>query len=116
MLKRLLPRLAETHGRIDETDHTVGLGKIAPELSGVGVDVLREQTMAVATGQQGLEQGPRLLAPAQGGQGIDIPEGADGECVLGDAEVVLFQVAKDEIAAAEPLLDRGDGAGKTRVK
>jgi hypothetical protein len=71
--------------------------------------------MAVAAGQQDLEQGPRLLAPAQGGQGIDIPEGADDECVLGDAEVVLFQVAKDEIAAAEPLLDRGDGAGKARV-
>ena len=27
----------------------------------------------------------------------------------------LFQVAKDEIATAEPLLDRGDGVGKARV-
>ena len=89
MLKRLLPRLAETHGRIDETDHAVGLGKIAPELSGIGVDVLREQTMVIAAGQQGLEQGPRLLAPAQSSQGIDIPEGTDDECVLGDAEVVF---------------------------
>ena len=37
----VLPGLAQTHGALDEPDHGVGLGKVAPKLAGGGIDILR---------------------------------------------------------------------------
>src|SRR4051812_9322860 len=46
--KRLLPALAETHRRDDQADHRVGLREIAPQLAGLGVDVLGQQAEMAA--------------------------------------------------------------------
>ena len=77
--------------------------------------MLGEQAVAVAVAEQALEQGARLVAAAQRGQRIDIPEGADEEGVLRLAEVVVLDVAEDEVAALQVLLDGRDRAGEARV-
>ena len=73
--------------------------------------------MAIALGEQVLEQGARRVRAPDGRQCIDQPECADHECIAGRAEVVLFQIAKDVVAALQFSfndLDRGDEAGVVR--
>src|SRR5258708_40341973 len=77
--------------------------------------MLGEEPVRIAQGEQALEERQGLVAPAQGREGIDQPERADDERVLGRAEVVLLDVAEDEIAALEVALDRGDGLGEAWV-
>ena len=51
--------------------------------------------------EQALEQRARLVAAAERGERVDVPERADDERVLGRAEVVLLDVAEDEVAALQ---------------
>jgi trehalose 6-phosphate synthase len=37
----VLPSLAQAHGALDEPDHGIGLGKVAPKLAGGRIDILR---------------------------------------------------------------------------
>src|SRR5688572_30914486 len=48
-------------------------------------------------------------------QRLDIPEGAEVERRLGQAEIVLAGVAQHVLAAAQPLLDRGEGVDEAAV-
>src|SRR2546422_10357546 len=82
----LVPGDAETHRGIDHADHAVGLRKIPPQFAAARVDVLREQTVAVAAGEYALEEGAGLVLAAQRRQRVGVPEGGDGEGVLGEAE------------------------------
>src|SRR5258708_25154965 len=111
----LVPGDAETHCGIDHADHAIGLRKISPQFAGSRVDVLREQTVAVAAGEYAFEQGAGLVLASQRRQRVDIPEGADHEGVLRNAEVVRHAVAKEELPAAQLLLDRVDRGREARV-
>src|SRR2546427_3341717 len=84
----LVPGDAETHCGIDHADHAVGLRKIPPQFAGARVDMLREQTVAVAAGEDALGQSARLLLASPRPQRVDIPEGADHESGLGEGEGV----------------------------
>src|SRR5438445_5370906 len=95
----LVPGDAETHRGIDHADHAVGLRKIPPQFTAARVDMLREQTVAVAPGEYALEQSTGLLLAPQRRQRVDIPEGADHEGVLRNAEVIRDAVAEEELAA-----------------
>src|SRR6266568_2596772 len=77
--------------------------------------MLREQTVAVAATEYALEQRAGLVLASQRGQRVDIPEGADHEGVLRDAEVIRPAVAEQELPAAQLLLDRVDGGSKARI-
>ena len=77
--------------------------------------MFRQQAMAVAAGQQLLEQRPRFVATIQCREGIDVPEGADQKRILGLAEIVLLDIAKNEIAVAQVFLDGIYGRGKARI-
>src|SRR5438094_3565661 len=90
----LVPGDAETHRGIDHADHAVGLRKVPPQFAAARVDMLREQTVAVAAAEYALEQRAGLVLPSQRGQRVDIPEGADHEGVLRDAEVIRRAVAE----------------------
>src|SRR5207249_5749903 len=111
----LVPGDAETHRGIDHADHAVGLRKIPPQFAAARVDVLREQTVAVAAGEYALEEGAGLVLASQRRQRVDVPEGADDEGVLRNSEVILHAVAEDELAAPQLPLDRLDRRGKARV-
>src|SRR6266704_4752260 len=104
----LVPGDAEPHCGIDHADHAVGLRKIPPQFAAARVDMLGEQTVAVAAGEYALEQGSGLVLASQRRQRVDIPEGADHEGVLGNAEVVRHAVAEDELAAPQFPFDRLD--------
>src|SRR2546422_2427224 len=84
----LVPGDAETHRGIDHADHAVGLRKIPPQFAAARVDMLREQTVAVAAGEYALEECAGLLPSSQRRQRVDIPEGADVEGVLRNAEII----------------------------
>src|SRR5713101_6215507 len=111
----LVPGDAETHRGIDHADHAVGLWKIPPQFAGARIDVLGQKPVAVATSEYALEQRTSLFLASQRGQGVDIPEGADHEGVLRNAEVIRHAVAEEELAATQLLLDRLDGRGEARV-
>src|SRR5438093_5785253 len=111
----LVPGDAETHRGIDHADHAVGLREVPPQFAGARIDMLREQPMAVAAAEYALKQRAGLLLASQRGQRVDIPEAADHEGVLRDAEVIRHAVAKEELPAAQLLLDRVNSGSKTRV-
>src|SRR5712692_3726062 len=111
----LVPGDAETHCGIDHADHAVGLRKITPQFARARVDMLREQTVAVAAGEYAFEQYAGLVLPSQRRQRVDIPEGANRKSVLRNAEVVRNAVAEEELAAPQLLLDRLDRRGEARV-
>src|SRR6266702_92402 len=111
----LVPGDAETHRGIDHADHAVGLRKVPPQLAAARVDMLREQTVAVAAAEYALEQRAGLVLASQRGQRVDIPEGADHEGVLRDAEVIRPAVAEQELPAAQVLLDGLDRGSEARV-
>src|SRR5687767_8565214 len=46
---------------------------------------------------------------------FDVPEGAEIERRLGPAEIVLGRVAQHMLAAAQALLDRGEGIDEARI-
>src|SRR6267378_3788875 len=77
--------------------------------------VLGQKPVAIAAGEYALEQRAGLLLAPKRGQRVDVPESADHEGVLRDAEVVRGAVAKQELPAAQLLLDRTDGGGEARV-
>src|SRR5262245_24693834 len=112
---RRVPADGKPDRRADDPDHAVGLHEVAPVLAGPHVDVLRQKTMVVAAGEQPLEQRARLVTAAERREGVDVPERADHERVLGHAEIVLSDVAENEFAAHELGLDRAHGTGKPRV-
>src|SRR5262245_63603529 len=91
--ERLVPGDGETHRRIDQADHAVGLREVAPQLARRRLDVLREQAVLVAARDQRLEQRARLLRAPERRQRVDVPEGAYRERVLGHAEIVGLAVA-----------------------
>src|SRR3546814_7037062 len=86
------------HRRADEADQRVGLGKVAPQLVRVGRHVLRQQAEGIARREHGLEQRTGLLAAANSGEGVNIPEGADVEGHFGRPEIVRLRVAMQEPA------------------
>src|SRR5258708_37865764 len=77
--------------------------------------MLGQKPVAIAAGEYALEQGAGLLLAPKRGQRVDVPESADHEGVLRDAEVVRAAVAKQELPAPQLLLDRTDGGGEARV-
>src|SRR5881296_1319496 len=111
----LVPGDAETHRGIDHADHAVGLRKIPPQFAGARIDVLGQKSVAVAASEYALEQRTGLFLASQRGQGVDIPEGADHEGVLRNAEVIRHAVAEQELAATQLLLDRLHRRGEARV-
>src|SRR6266581_7628514 len=111
----LVPGDAETHRGIDHADHAVGLRKVSPQFAAARVDMLREQTVAVAAAEYALEQRAGLVLASQRGQRVDIPEGADHEGVLRDAEIVRAAVAEQELPAAQVLLDGLDRGSEARI-
>src|SRR5881398_2902429 len=90
-------------------------GAHRPPLARAGVDVLRQQAMAVAAGEHGLEQGARLVPLPQRGQRVDVPERAYEERVVRFAEVVLFDVPEDEVAALQLAPDGPNGGGESGI-
>src|SRR5947209_18583562 len=72
--KRLVPPPRQPDRRADEADHAVGLDEVAPLLPGARIHVLGEQAVAVAAGEQVFEQRPRLVAPSDGGERVDVLE------------------------------------------
>src|SRR5688572_17947430 len=110
LIKRLpscgvLPGSGQSHRRIDEADMRIGLREVAPGLAATELQVLREQAERIAPCQDPFEQRPRFLVPANRGQRVDVPEGADREACLGRAEVVRCDVAEQCIASAQALAD-----------
>src|SRR5690606_6986930 len=67
------------------------------------------QPERVAPGQYAFEQGACLLAPADRGQRVDVPEGTDGEAGLRYAEVVRRDIAEQAVPASQVPPDRLDG-------
>src|SRR5262249_35647949 len=104
-LERLVPGNRQARRAVDEADHAVGLREVAPQLAGGDVEVLGEEPEPVAALERRLEKRARLVAPAERGERIDVPEGADDERVGRRAEVVGLRVAEDLVAAAQILLD-----------
>src|SRR5687768_18035934 len=103
-LVNLIPLGRQPDGRIDDADHTVGLHEIPPQLSRLGVDILRQQAVRIAVSEHLLEQRPRFILSAHRGESVDVPESADDECVLGRAEIILLGIPEDEVAALEATL------------
>src|SRR5690606_31752338 len=83
----VLPRLAQGHGGDDQADVRIGLREVAPKLAAVEGQVLRQQAQVVAARQDLVEHRARLVLAADGGQRVDVPEGADDEAGLGLAEI-----------------------------
>src|SRR5256886_14143277 len=83
----LVPGDAETHRGIDHADHAVGLRKIPPQFAAARVDVLREQTVAVAAGAYAFEEGAGLVLAAPRRQRGVVPEGAGDESGVRKAAV-----------------------------
>src|SRR6266487_1324072 len=111
----LIPPPRQPDRRADEADHAVGLDEVAPLLPGARIHVLGEQAVAVAAGEHVFEQRPRLVAPSDGGERVDVPEGADQKGVLRRSEVVLLDISENEVAASQLALDGGHGASEARV-
>src|SRR5437763_13512937 len=100
--------LGESHRTFDDSCHAVGLREISPQLESSRVQIFRQQTVPIARRQSLLVKCPRFVAArtAHARQRLDVPEGADKERVLRIPEVVLFNVAIDEIAMTQVTLDR----------
>src|SRR5947209_11212495 len=111
----LLPAARQDAAGIDDTGHRVGLGQVAPKLAGCGMDVLRQQAEAVAARQHVNEELSRLRSASERGERVDVPELANEEGGLGQAEVVLGGVAHDEAVAPELLADDRAGAHEPLV-
>src|SRR5512146_44975 len=71
--------------------------------------------MAISARQQPLEEFARFIAAIQRGQRIDVPESADEKGILWFAEIVLVDIAEDEIAAPQVRLDGANGGRKARI-
>ena len=69
----------------------------------------------ISSGEHAFEQGPRFFAPAGGGQRFDVPEGAHGEGVLRQPEIVRRRVAEEMIAPAQNPGYRLERADKARI-
>src|SRR6266581_7914383 len=111
----LVPGDAETHCGIDHAHHAVGLREVPPQFAGARVDMLREQTVAVAAAEYALEQSAGLVLASQRRQRVDVPERADHEGVLRNPEVVRHAVTEEELPAAQVVLDRVDRGREARV-
>src|SRR5437870_13832557 len=57
----------------------------------------------------------RRSSDLEGGERVDVPEGAHEERVLRLPEIVLLDVTEDEVAVAQLALDRAHGAGDPGV-
>src|SRR3546814_20461027 len=78
-------------------------------------DLLRQQAEGIARREHGLEQRTGLLAAANSGEGVNIPEGADVEGHFGRPEIVRLRVAMQEPAMNEVALDLREGAEEAWV-
>src|SRR5258706_5666463 len=78
----LVPGDAETHRGIDHADHAVGLREIPPQFAGARVDMLREQPVAGATGEDALGNCPGLVRPTPRRRSVDRSEWAGHERAL----------------------------------
>src|SRR3546814_21100806 len=76
---------------------------------------LRQQAEGIARREHGLEQRTGLLAAANSGEGVNIPEGADVEGHFGRPEIVRLRVAMQEPAMNEVALDLREGAEEAWV-
>ena len=83
---------------MDEADVGEGLGEVAEELAGRGVDLLGEEADVVRAAGHEVEQRRRPLDLARERQALREPERADAERALAAGEAVLVQVAVDEAA------------------
>src|SRR6266536_6548426 len=72
--ERLIPPHRQPDRRGNEAHHAVGLDEVAPLLVRPRVDVLGEEAVPVAAGEQVLEQGARFIPLSQRGEGVDVPE------------------------------------------
>src|SRR6266480_4854355 len=113
--KRLIPPHGQPDRRPDEPDHTVRLHEVPPLLPRAGIDVLGQEAVPVAAAEQGLEQGAGLVALADRGERVDVPEGAHQEGVVGFPEVVLLHIAEHEVAALELAPDGPHRAHEPRI-
>src|SRR3546814_19026205 len=78
-------------------------------------DLLRQQAEGIARREHGLEQRTGLLAAANSGEGVNIPEGADVEGHFGRPEIVRLRVAMQEPAMNEVAIDLREGAEEAWV-
>src|SRR6266516_3557193 len=92
--KRLIPPHGQPDRRPDEPD---------------------QEAVPVAAAEQGLEQGAGLVALADRGERVDVPEGAHQEGVVGFPEVVLLHIAEHKVAALELAPDGPHRAHEPRI-
>src|SRR5215471_9268982 len=109
------PWTRQSHSAVDDADHRVGLGKIAPRLAGGGVGVLGHQAEVVARPEQLFEFLASLLAAADSRQGVEAPERANVEGGHGRAEIVGLLIAQHMRAGAQDLFDPLDGGNKPGI-
>src|SRR5438067_12815578 len=95
----LIPPPRQPDRRADQADHAVGLHEVAPLLPGPRIDVLGEQAVGVAAGEQVLEQRPAPVGASDGGRGVEVPEGADKKGVSRRSKAVLFEMRENEVPA-----------------
>src|SRR5688500_10457152 len=69
-LVNLIPLCRQSDGTVDDADHAVGLHEISPQLTRLGVDVFREQTVRVAMRENLFEQRPRFVLSAHRGESV----------------------------------------------
>src|SRR5258708_19172572 len=100
---------------MEQAHHAVGPRKMPPQLAAARIDVLGQKAVTIAAGEYPREQRAGLLLAPQRGERVDVPERADHEGVFRDAEVVRLAVAKQELPAAQVLLDRSNGGREARV-
>src|SRR5690606_2734360 len=111
----VLPWPAQGHGGDDQAHVRIGLREVAPQFAAVERQVLGQQAQVVPARQDLVEHRPRLVLATDGGQRVDVPEGADDEAGFGRTEVVGRDVAEQAVAALELAADGLDGGDEARV-
>src|SRR5690606_27301108 len=103
--QHVFPGAAQPHRTVDDAGHAVSLGEVPPRFLCFRIEVFREQAEARSAAQHVLEQLPRLIGAPDRRKGVDVPERADVESVLGLAEIVGGTVAEHVLAAPQVLLN-----------
>jgi hypothetical protein len=107
--------ISQVERAVDQPDMGEGLGKIAEERSGVGVDLFGKQSDMVGIVGHGVEDTFGLVETTGKGQDIHKPEGAQAESAFPAGEPVVGMVAVDQAAGHELLHDPVHGPLDARV-
>src|SRR5262249_4024353 len=114
-LHHRLPRTRQPHRAVDDTNHRVGLRKMAPRLTAPGSGVLRHQAEVVAGLQQLFDNLARPLAAAAARQRDETPQGADVERVARRTDNAGLLFGQGQRPHAEDLSDRLRGGEEAAI-